>query len=173
MLQKPIKSFTSDRDGKKIEAIVIHVTDGSFESAVNTISNPKNEASYHFIVDTNGEITQFVDIKNTAWHAGRIVKPTWKKLKSGVNPNTYTIGIAFAGKGDDAKTTASRLSLCALVAKCAVDAGIRISSSTIVFHREIRSDKTCPGLNVNKNEIIKLAQMFRKNKYYDAVISKS
>ncbi|MEV4557082.1 N-acetylmuramoyl-L-alanine amidase [Kitasatospora sp. NPDC049285] len=58
-------------DGDQIEYIVIHDTEGGFDGSVNTFKNPATQASAHYIVRANdGHVTQMVNDKNIAWHAG-------------------------------------------------------------------------------------------------------
>ena len=59
----------NSRAGTKIDAIVMHTTEGSYASAIATFKNPANQVSAHYVVDTNGAITQMVDLANRAWHA--------------------------------------------------------------------------------------------------------
>ena len=59
----------NSRGGTPIDAIVIHTTEGSYASAIATFKNPANQVSAHYVVDTNGAITQMVDLANRAWHA--------------------------------------------------------------------------------------------------------
>lgn len=69
-------NFTSGRQGKKIDKIVIHWwgdpnTKPSTLGVVNVLCNPSRQASAHFVVSgTNREVYQIVNDKDTAWHAG-------------------------------------------------------------------------------------------------------
>jgi N-acetyl-anhydromuramyl-L-alanine amidase AmpD len=80
----------NSRGGTKIDSIVIHTTEGSYASAVATFKNPANEVSAHYIVDTNGAITQMVDLANRAWHATYY--------------NSRSIGIEIVGFAGQAST---------------------------------------------------------------------
>src|SRR5205809_6892470 len=59
----------NSRGTTKVDAIVIHTTEGSYQSAVNRFLTPSEQVSAHYIVDTEGGITQMVDIDKRAWHA--------------------------------------------------------------------------------------------------------
>jgi N-acetyl-anhydromuramyl-L-alanine amidase AmpD len=59
----------NSRSGTTVDSIVIHTTEGSYQSAVNRFLTPSEQVSAHYIVDTNGAITQMVDTANRAWHA--------------------------------------------------------------------------------------------------------
>jgi len=62
-----------------------------------TLNDPKSEASYHYLIVKKKGILQVVEEENTAWHAGRKNKPSAALIELYLNPNTYTIGIAFVG----------------------------------------------------------------------------
>lgn len=61
----------SSRPGRqRVEYIVIHDIEGSFDSAINTVRNP-NSVSWHYTVrSSDGYIAQHVRTKDVAWHAG-------------------------------------------------------------------------------------------------------
>jgi len=96
---------------------VIHGTRGGYEGAVHWLCTPPHArpdgtySSAHFVIGKKyGQVTQLVDTKHQAWHAGRVSSPSWTarqlmKRRLGVpkivpvpdtmyvNPNSYTIGI--------------------------------------------------------------------------------
>ena len=54
-----------------INKIVIHVTQGSWASAINWFANPLSEFSAHYVVrSADGLVSQSVLEKDIAWHAG-------------------------------------------------------------------------------------------------------
>src|SRR4051794_15928975 len=68
----------------EVEAVVIHLIDGSLGSADatfldNQLDKPR---SAHYAVGKRGEIHQYVLEKDTAFHAGVILNPTWPGLKT-------------------------------------------------------------------------------------------
>ena len=88
----------------QIEAVVIHIIDGSQFSADATFLNPTLELkrSAHYSISRTGEIHQYIDEQDTAFHCGIVDRPTWSGLKRGptgvvINPNFYTIGIEHEG----------------------------------------------------------------------------
>lgn len=161
-----IPSKTKGRGGYKPEAIVLHITEGSFKSAMSWIIDPANQASYHFIVQESGAIRQVVDVADTAWHAGKVVRPTWPLLKPGVNPNLYTIGIACAGFASNARPILQILSVCALLSFLSEKYSIPLTDKTFVFHREIRADKTCPGKVPEKSFFLLVAEAMKIGRSY-------
>lgn len=147
------------RRGNAIAGFVIHMTEGSFKSAVEWCSNPKSTASYHFIIDRDGKDICMVMPENTAWHAGLIRNPTAEIVKNGPNPNFYTIGIAFAGFASEGPT-ASQITHCArLLNTLATYYNIKLDKKTVVPHNAIRSDKICPGPYVGIDSLVYLAKL--------------
>lgn len=55
---------------RKILYVVIHDTESSCASALNTLINPRADASAHFLVCRDGRIYQLVNVADSAWHAG-------------------------------------------------------------------------------------------------------
>ncbi|MET8970622.1 N-acetylmuramoyl-L-alanine amidase [Streptomyces hydrogenans] len=53
-----------------VRQIVIHDVEGTLAGAVSTFKDPKRWASAHYIVDATGKVTQMVETKNEAFHAG-------------------------------------------------------------------------------------------------------
>ena len=88
----PSPNFTSGRSGRKIIAIVNHITAGAFPGCLNWLCNITSSASAHYLITQTGDIYQLVREADTAWHAGIARKPTWR-LHDGSNPNRRTIGI--------------------------------------------------------------------------------
>ena len=98
----PASNFRPGRpQGLRPEAIVIHIIDGSFAAGESVFLDPTSQKSAHYAISKSGEIHQFVDENDTAFHAGVVVNPSWDLLKAGVNPNFYTIGIEHEGRPDD------------------------------------------------------------------------
>lgn len=145
MKKKSTPNQTKGRGSQKPEYIVIHMTEGSEDSAINWIENIKSQVSYHYLIGKKGNITQFVEVEDTAWHAGLIVKSTWEGLKKGINPNQYTIGIACAGFADIGPTIEQYASASLLVRWLSKKYDIKLDGKTIIPHNRIRTDKTCPG----------------------------
>jgi len=142
--------------GHRPEAIVIHIMDGPMSVADMRFNDPKAVVSAHYGIGKNGEIHQYVKETDTAFHAGIIVKPSWPRLKPGVNPNFYTIGVEHEGLGGvpwpwpDTQLSAS----IALVTDIATRWNITLNPETIVMHRQIRANKTCPGVHFDKPDYL-------------------
>lgn len=86
------------RSGYAPIAIVYHIMEGSLAGTDSWFQNPASSASAHFGVGANGEIHQYVLTDDAAWTNGIVNRPSWRLLKSGVNPNLYTLSIEHEGK---------------------------------------------------------------------------
>lgn len=82
------QGFNKGRGDNKIQGIVMHSSDGTEKSDVNTLrgNDPTHRVSSHFYVTRDGRVYQFVNENDTAWHAGQ----TLDNSKYG---NSATIGI--------------------------------------------------------------------------------
>lgn len=154
-------NYRKGRAGQRPEAIVIHITDGAFAGAVSWLCNPISQVSAHYVISFKGEVVQLVDEADTAWHAGKAVRPTWQKLKQGINPNSYTIGIECEGYKDKQPTRSQYLAIIELVKSIGERWGIKLTRDQVIGHREIRADKTCPGQYLDLEMICKMANLAR------------
>lgn len=127
------------------EIVVIHSTEGTLESAISWCMNPKSKASYHYIVGTNGKIVEMVRPENTAWHAGKVHKEKVTLPHPERNPNTYTLGIAYAGHAAKGPTLQQFVTMAILIEHLCKTNSIEVDETHILPHHAIRSDKTCPG----------------------------
>lgn len=147
------------RRGNKILGFVIHMTEGSFQSAVDWCTNPKSQVSYHFIIDKNGDDMTLVLPENTAWHAGLRKDSAEYTKVLGVNPNLTTIGIAMAGFAEIGPTQ-QQISKCAkLINILAIYYNITLDKKSIIPHHDIRADKICPGIHVDLNSLLYLSKL--------------
>ncbi len=138
-------NFRSGRHGFEPKAIVIHIIVGSLESAGLTFRDPRSSVSAHYGVGKSGLVHRFVEETDTAFHAGTVVRPTWKLLDLHVNPNYYTIGIEHEGQPQVAWPDEQYSTSAALVREIAGRWKIPLDRDHIIMHREIRASKTCPG----------------------------
>lgn len=158
--QSPNKDI--GRGNFRPEAIVIHKSEGSFDSCLAWFTDSNSKVSAHYIIGPDGKVINLVDESNTAWHAGVIAQPSWKLIKIATNPNLYTIGIELAGYATDDTPADQTLALAHLIVDIAKRWEIPIDDQHIVFHREIRANKTCPGMYLSKMLIIFYALTIKK-----------
>jgi len=141
----PSPNFSS-REGRKIIAIVDHITAGAFPGCLDWLKNPASQASAHYIITKLGRIIQLVKEGDKAWHANPANKPNWT-LYDGTNPNLYTIGIEHEGQTGDAFTEAQYQSTLFLHKELTLKYGIPIDTDHIIGHYRIDSVNrpNCPG----------------------------
>jgi len=139
------ENFRKGRHGFEPKAIVIHIIVGSLQSAGLTFRDPRSSVSAHYGVGKTGSVHQFVEETDTAFHAGIVVRPTWRLIDPKVNPNFYTIGIEHEGQPQDAWPDEQYRASAALVREIAARWKIPLDRDHVIMHREIRASKTCPG----------------------------
>jgi N-acetyl-anhydromuramyl-L-alanine amidase AmpD len=120
-----------------IKTIVIHVTQGSWSSAINYFASRSNKsASAHYTVrSSDGRIGQSVHEPDVAWHAGH-----WRT-------NTHSIGIEHEGFVNQPRwfTNAMYRSSARLSAYLAVKYHIPINRKHIIGHKEVPGCSTGGG----------------------------
>jgi N-acetyl-anhydromuramyl-L-alanine amidase AmpD len=118
-----------------IDKIIIHITQGSWSSAINWFQDPNAQASAHYVVrSSDGFIGQSVLEKDIAWHAGN-----WPY-------NQTAIGIEHEGYVSDPKwfTEAMYDSSAQLSAYLCDKYGIPVDRDHIFGHAEV-PDPYDPG----------------------------
>jgi N-acetylmuramoyl-L-alanine amidase len=149
-------NFISDRKGFTVEAIVIHIMEGTLGGTDAWFNNPASKVSAHYGVGRQGQVHCYVSEPDTAYHAGVVDKPTWTLIGK-INPNYRTIGIEHEGFANDEWTDAQYEASSTLIAEIAKRWAIPLDRTHIIGHREIRSSKTCPGSKVSIDNLIKRA----------------
>jgi N-acetylmuramoyl-L-alanine amidase len=162
IIKKLSPNFTPGRKKYQPLAIVIHIMQGSLAGTDSWFGNRQARVSAHYGVGRSGEVHQYVEEKDTAWHAGVVTTPSWsliKKTVSGlfINPNYYTVGIEHEGTIDTDWTDAMYESTSTLIAEISKKWNIPIDRDHIIGHHEIYSVKACPGNKVDFNKLIALA----------------
>lgn len=153
-------NFTPGRKGTKVDMIVLHIMEGSLptQRPYDWFNDTKARVSAHFGVRKNGQAIEWVEPKDTAWHAGKVVRPTSTLVRSrpGINPNLYSIGIEHEGFAGDVTPGSQIKGSAELVAFLCDLFNIPCNPIHIVGHHEIRADKSCPG-NLPVSKIIESA----------------
>jgi len=107
IVQHASPNMSKGRQGWTPDFIVCHITEGAFAGTVSWITNPASQVSYHYVVARNGQITQAVDISNTAWangtnnstdNRGNQHSQLVAVRERRVNANLFTISIGFEGR---------------------------------------------------------------------------
>lgn len=154
-------NYRKGRPGNsKIDMIVIHVIEGSLKSCDSWFNNAGAGVSAHYGIGLNREIHQYVKDEDTAYHAGRVDKPTAPLVLElpNANPNNYSIGIEHEGKSNSIWPDTMYEDSARLVATLAKKHGIPLDRRHVVGHREIYSKKTCPG----RGDVDRIVRMARE-----------
>lgn len=157
------RNFRQGRAGHVVTTLVIHVIDGSQMGCDATfLSNTLSLVrSAHYSVGRTGEIHQYVDEQDTAFHAGNIADPKAPLMKVDgvtVNPNFYTIGIEHEGRADDPWTDEMYLASSELMRNIAARHNLApLTRQNVWMHREIFAKKSCPGSKCDIDKLIALA----------------
>ena len=139
-------NFSKGRNGKKIIAIVNHITAGAFPGCLSWMRNPQAKASAHYLITRQGKIYQMVRDEDTSWHAGAVNKPSWPLYDSS-NPNRYTIGIEHECLSGGLLTEAQYKATVELHMMLIAKYNIPIDKDHIIGHYRIDSVNrpNCPG----------------------------
>jgi hypothetical protein len=151
-------NHASGRSGHRPEALVIHVMEGTMESTLSWFRSPVSKVSAHYGVSRAGEVVQYVRDEDTAWHAGRVLRPTAEMVleRPGVNPNLWTIGIEHEGGADQEPTSVQLAASAELMAMLADRWTIPLDLRHVIPHRAIFAAKTCPG-RIDVGTLVELA----------------
>ena len=145
IIQKSSPNY-SDRRGRKIIAIVNHITAGLMPGTLSWLQNPAAKASAHYLVTKAGQIYQLVADDKAAWHAGIVAKANWP-LYDGSNPNYYTLGIEHESLAGEALTEAQYQATLWLHRQLVAKHNIPIDTDHIIGHYRLDSinRKNDPG----------------------------
>lgn len=142
----PSPNYRAGRKGRKIIAIVNHITAGLMPGTLSWLRNPQAQASAHYLVTKTGAVYQMVKDEDTAWHAGIVNKPNWP-LYDGNNPNYYTLGIEHEALAGEALSEAQYQATLELHRQLVQEWGITVDQNHIIGHYRIDSinRKNDPG----------------------------
>ncbi|GAA3295886.1 N-acetylmuramoyl-L-alanine amidase [Streptomyces cinereospinus] len=119
-----------------IDMVIVHVTQGSFDSAVKVFQDPEHGAASHYVVRADGHVTQMIRELDVAYHAGNRAY------------NERSIGIEHAGFVDRPQdfTDAMYAASARLTAGICARYGIPVDREHIIGHVEVPgTDHTDPG----------------------------
>jgi len=132
-----------------IDRVIIHVTQGSFDSAVRVFQDPAHRAATHYIVGQDGRVVQMIRELDVAYQAGNR------------SFNERAIGIEHEGFVDRPKdlTKAMYESSARLTASVCARYGIPIDREHIIGHVEVPgTDHTDPGPHWDWDRYLKLVR---------------
>ena len=151
-------NWEKGRAGFKIEAVVLHVmqgtlagTDDWFQHSPEYIDPVTKKpapvyGSSNAGIGKKGEVHDYVDKEDTAYHAGRVSQPVWSKIKKNwwggfVNPNSYTYGLECEGVRGDTWTEPQMIEVVKRTKEILDFAGLPADRSTVISHNETAIDK--------------------------------
>ncbi|MFG2132096.1 N-acetylmuramoyl-L-alanine amidase [Streptomyces sp. NPDC048751] len=123
-------------DDYDVDMVVIHVTQGDYASAVEAFQDPEHRAAAHYIVRTDGRVTQMIRELDVAFHAGNR------------EYNERSIGIEHEGFVERASsfTDAMYAASARLTAGICARYDIPVDREHIIGHVEVPgTDHTDPG----------------------------
>jgi N-acetyl-anhydromuramyl-L-alanine amidase AmpD len=159
-------NFWPGHAGQPVKAVVMHIAQGSYEAAVNWLTDRASNASAHFLIAKDGRIAQFVSIQDSAWANGLTYAngqwltpseprvpayPSWTGLIPEVNPNYYTLSIEHEGVYTEKWTPAMYAANLQLLQWIRDQTALNYTlHDTLIGHHELNSAtrKNCPGPNV-------------------------
>ncbi|EYT83770.1 N-acetylmuramoyl-L-alanine amidase, partial [Streptomyces sp. Tu 6176] len=123
-------------DDYAVDRVVVHVTQGSYTSAVKAFEDPGHQAAAHYIVRADGRVTQMIRELDVAFHAGNR------------EYNERSVGIEHEGFVEKAAsfTDAMYAASARLTARICARYAIPVDRAHIIGHVEVPgTDHTDPG----------------------------
>ncbi|KOG47901.1 N-acetylmuramoyl-L-alanine amidase [Streptomyces virginiae] len=139
-------------DDYRVDRIVVHVTQGSFEGSVQAFKNPFHRASAHYMVRGDGHVEQLVREMDVAFHAANR------------SMNERSIGIEHVGFVERPQdfTDAMYAASARLAADVCHRYGIPVDRTHLVGHSEVPgADHTDPGPHWDWDRYIRMVREAR------------
>src|ERR1700761_9390108 len=146
-------NFLSGRAGLSVEAIVLHRAGVSLRQLDLRSQQSSVYQSAHYAVGSDGEVHHYIDEKDTAFHAGMVVFPSWTSIKAGKNPNLYTTAIELEGGVPGPPSDAQYDAVAALLSEIAGRWNLPIDAEHVVLHSEIRTGVDCPDSSLDRRRL--------------------
>lgn len=139
-------------DDYAIDRVVIHITQGGFDSAVRAFQDPGHGAAAHYIVRKDGHVTQMIRELDVAFHAGN---RDYNERSVGIEHEGFVDrpqGFTAAMYGASARLTAA---ICARY-------DIPVDREHVIGHVEVPgADHTDPGKHWDWDRYMKLVRAAR------------
>lgn len=85
-------NYNDRPNGIAIDALVIHTTEGNWDSDAEWMCNPASQVSTHYVVSPTGNVFQLVHPVQRAWHAGDSYyagRDDWNNFSIGIEISHY------------------------------------------------------------------------------------
>ncbi|SCD75220.1 N-acetylmuramoyl-L-alanine amidase [Streptomyces sp. SolWspMP-5a-2] len=141
-------------DDYPIDRVIIHVTQGSYGSAVKVFQDPAHQAAAHYIVRKDGRITQMIRELDVAFHAGNR------------SFNERSVGIEHEGFVDRPQdfTDAMYAASARLTARICARYGIPVDRTHVIGHVEVPgTDHTDPGPHWDWDRYMRLVRQAKRD----------
>ncbi|MEW2449708.1 N-acetylmuramoyl-L-alanine amidase [Streptomyces parvulus] len=132
-----------------VDMVIVHVTQGSFDSAVKAFQDPGHQAATHYIVGQDGGVTQMIRELDVAYHAGNR------------EYNERSVGIEHEGFVDRPQdfTDAMYAASARLTARICARYDIPLDREHVIGHVEVPgTDHTDPGPHWDWERYMKLVR---------------
>jgi N-acetyl-anhydromuramyl-L-alanine amidase AmpD len=132
--------------------VIIHVTQGSFDSAVKAFQDPGHQAAAHYIVAQDGRVLQMIRELDVAYHAGNR------------DYNERSIGIEHEGFVDRPEDLTDEMyeASARLTARICARYDLPVDREHIIGHVEVPgTDHTDPGEHWDWDRYMKLVRQAR------------
>ncbi|GAB2760583.1 N-acetylmuramoyl-L-alanine amidase [Streptomyces bullii] len=139
-------------DDYGIDMVVVHVTQGSFDSAVEVFQDPGHGAASHYIVRQDGHIAQMIRELDVAFHAGNRAY------------NERSVGIEHEGFVDRPEDLTDEMyeASARLTARICARYDIPVDREHIIGHVEVPgTDHTDPGPHWDWDRYMRLVRRAR------------
>ncbi|OAI05624.1 hypothetical protein A1353_10640 [Methylomonas methanica] len=145
--------------GFKPDIIVLHSADGSLADASMRYNKPGALQSMHYAIGNNGEIHQYVQEADTAFHAGLVVNPSagFIKQRPNTNPNFFSIGIALEEPVIGSPKATQWAACSKLIREIADRWRITVDADHVLSHSAIRASVNCPGSSIDIANLVAAA----------------
>jgi N-acetyl-anhydromuramyl-L-alanine amidase AmpD len=154
-------NFATGRAHQPILAIVLHVMDGSLSGTGAWFQKPRplNPTSAHYGIGLSGAIHQYVQDSDRAFHAGVVSHnaPATLAHQQTANPNFWSLAIEHEGTATSTWPEPMYAASASLISSLCRKYSIPIDHDHLIFHREIFTRKSCPGL-CDRPKLISLVQ---------------
>lgn len=141
------KRGTKGRGNQKIIGVGVHISGGEYPGNIAWLTRPNGGSSYNVLVKRDGKAVLLVDPANAAWAHGKISKPKWSLLKTGVNPNLYTLSISRVGSNQNLWDPPQMDTIVRIIKSWSAQYGFPAEFPHVFGHKHIDSvDRWyCPG----------------------------
>ena len=141
------KNYQQGRNGKHIALFVVHAIEGSLQSAANRFNNPVSSVSAHYGIGKRGEVEQYVNTSDIAFHAGN-----WA-----INETSIGIEIEDVYDGNPPNDLQYK-TIAWLISSLMKTYSLEPNEKTIQPHKNFRAT-LCPG-DTDVNKVISLTQLY-------------